>query len=186
MPKAAADDQPTPARLLAAAMAEFNQHGFSGTDSNRIARRAGFAPQTFYRWYKDKTAIFIAVYRAWWDEERGALQALIAREAPSAELVEAAVAHHRRHLRFRRSLNQLSVENEEVRAARAEARVGQIGQLRAWGAAAYISDEQIAVRLFQLERLSDAIAEGEFGVQGLTDAAARAEVALLIDRLRAE
>jgi AcrR family transcriptional regulator len=174
----------TAAKLLAAAMAEFNDHGFAGTDSNRIARRAGFAPQTFYRWYKDKTEIFVAAYRAWWDEERAALQALLARAAPSAELVEAAVAHHKRHLNFRRSLNQLSVENPEVRRARAEARLGQISEIRAWTRAAHVSDEEIAVRLFQFERLADAIAEGEFEAQGLTGAAARAEVARLIDGLR--
>jgi AcrR family transcriptional regulator len=39
--------------LIAAAAAEFNEFGFSGTDTNRIARRAGYAPQTFYRWFKD-------------------------------------------------------------------------------------------------------------------------------------
>jgi len=180
----AGESQPTAARLLDAALAEFNEHGFAGTDTNRIARRAGFAPQTFYRWYKDKTEIFVAAYRAWWEQERGALQALVARDAPSAELVEAGVAHHRRHLIFRRSLNQLSVDNPEVRRARAEARLSQIGQIRAWTQAAQVSDEEIAVRLFQFERLADAIAEGEFEAQGLTDAAARAEVARLIDGLR--
>ena len=174
----------TAAKLLAAAMAEFNDHGFSGTDTNRIARRAGFAPQTFYRWYQDKTAIFIAAYRAWWDEERGALQALLANDAPSLALIDAGVAHHSRHLKFRRSLNQLSVENPQVRQARAEARLGQIAQLRAWTDLARVSDEEIAVRLFQFERLADAIAEREFEAQGLTDAAARAEVARLIDGLR--
>jgi AcrR family transcriptional regulator len=174
----------TAAKLLAAAMAEFNDHGFAGTDTNRIARRAGFAPQTFYRWYKDKTEIFIAAYRVWWDAEREALQALVANDAPSLDLIDAGVAHHRRHLKFRRSLNQLSVENPDIRRARAEARVSQIAQIRAWAAPAGVSDEEIAVRLFQFERLADAIAEGEFEAQGLTDAAARAEVARLIDGLR--
>ena len=47
----------TGTKLIAAAAAEFNDHGFSGTDSNKIARRAGFAPQTFYRWFKDNILI---------------------------------------------------------------------------------------------------------------------------------
>ena len=55
--------------LLKAAAAEFNQRGYDGTDTNRIARRAGFAPQTFYRWYKDKEEIFIEVYREWQSSE---------------------------------------------------------------------------------------------------------------------
>src|SRR5215470_8598720 len=52
-------------KLVRAAAREFNEHGFLGTDTNRIARRAGFAPQTFYRWFGDKTEIFIKVYEQW-------------------------------------------------------------------------------------------------------------------------
>ena len=52
-------------RLVEAAADAFNAHGFHGTDTNKIARAAGFAPQTFYRHFEDKLAIFIAVYEAW-------------------------------------------------------------------------------------------------------------------------
>jgi hypothetical protein len=45
--------EPTADKLLKAAMAEFNEHGFTGADTNRIARRAGLAPHTLYRWCKD-------------------------------------------------------------------------------------------------------------------------------------
>ena len=65
-------DAPAPStgeKLIAAAAAEFDDHGFLGTDTNKIARRAGFAPQTFYRWHKDKTAIFLAVMAAREPEE---------------------------------------------------------------------------------------------------------------------
>jgi AcrR family transcriptional regulator len=178
------DAEPTPERLRAAAMAEFNEHGFAGTDTNRIARRAGFAPQTFYRWYKDKTEIFVAAYRAWWDEEKDALQALLASDAPSQALADAGVAHHRRHLMFRRSLNQLSIENAEVRQARAENRLRQVGEIRAWTGRADLPAETIAVMLFQFERLADAAAEGELADMGLSDDAAKAEIARLIGVLR--
>src|ERR1700758_900052 len=87
-------------RLIAAAAAEFREASFAGTDSNRIARRAGFAPQTFYRWFKDKTEIFIAVYRAWEEEELRALNALLAEGADDEAVVEAAVGHHRSWLKF--------------------------------------------------------------------------------------
>src|SRR3954471_12569402 len=96
-------------RLCAAAMAEFNDHGFAGTDTNRIARRAGFAPQTFYRWFKDKTAIFVAAYRAWEEAERADVGALLSRDAAIEAIVEAGVDHHRRFLKFRRSLRQLAL-----------------------------------------------------------------------------
>jgi AcrR family transcriptional regulator len=52
----------TSARLVEAAAKEFAECGFEGTDTNKIARRAGFAPQTLYGWFEDKTAIFLVVY----------------------------------------------------------------------------------------------------------------------------
>src|SRR5262249_23573853 len=96
----------TRTRLVDAAALEFNERGFDGTDTNRIARRAGFAPQTFYRSFANKTAIFIAVYRAWEDNERALLDDLLARRAATKRLVDAVVAHHRAHRIFRRSLRQ--------------------------------------------------------------------------------
>ena len=74
----------TAEKLLYAAAAEFNEHGFAGTDTNRIARRAGFAPQTFYRWYEDKIEIFIRVYEYWEGLEAAALQGLLAQNATDA------------------------------------------------------------------------------------------------------
>ena len=174
----------TQEKLVAAAMAEFNDHGYSGTDTNRIARRAGFAPQTFYRWFKDKTEVFIAAYRAWEDEEIKALGALFAGDARAEALTDTAIAHHRRHLVFRRSLRQLSFENPDIRAARAAARMRQIQQIRAWVDAPAVTDEQLAVILFQFERLADAVSEAEFADMGLSDAAGRAHIAGLIDALR--
>ncbi len=165
-------------------MAEFNAHGFAGTDSNRIARRAGFAPQTFYRWFKDKTAIFIACYRAWEDEELTEVGGPLSRDAPQEALVEIGIAHHRRYLMFRRSLRQLSLEDPVVRAARAESRLRQVRQIQTWLGRPESSEEAIAVRLLQIERLTDAVAEGELTDMGLTEAGARAALAELITALR--
>jgi AcrR family transcriptional regulator len=170
--------------LLRAAMAEFNDHGFSGTDTNRIARRAGFAPQTFYRWYKDKLAVFIAAYTDWTLEEGKLLQELISRDAPAAELAEAGIGHHRAHLKFRRSLRQLSIEEPLMRAARAESRLKQIMQIQRWQGEAPQAVESLAVTLLQMERLTDALAEGEFADMGLGEGPAREVLAGLISRLR--
>lgn len=164
-------------------MAEFNEHGFAGTDTNRIARRAGFAPQTFYRWFKDKTEIFIACYRAWEDEERAVLQGLIERGAAADDFVQATVDQHRRYLRFRRSLRMLSLELPEVRAARAESRLRQIAQIRAWSGLTE-NEAELAAMLLELERLTDAVAEGEFADMGLSDDAARRTLAGIVARLR--
>ena len=115
----------TAEKLVRAAAGEFNERGFLATDTNRIARRAGFAPQTFYRWFQDKTEVFIRVYEQWQQEEAGVLQRLLAKDASDARLVQAVVAHHRAYLIFRRSLRRLSVEDDDVRKARAQARLNR-------------------------------------------------------------
>jgi len=176
--------KPTNAKLIAAAAREFNQRGFDGTDTNRIARRAGFAPQTFYRWFGDKTEIFLAVYRAWEDQERAMLAKLLARKAPASELVNAAIEHHRTHKLFRRSLRSLSLEDSTVRKARAESRRRQIEQIKSWVAPARPSSVEVATILFQIERLADGVAEGEFADLGFDDRAAREALADLVARLR--
>jgi AcrR family transcriptional regulator len=181
----AREGKPTSEKLVAAAAKEFNQRGFDGTDTNRIARRAGFAPQTFYRWFRDKTAVFLAVYRAWEDEERLMLTKLLARKAPATELVEAAIKHHRAYKIFRRSLRSLSLENSTVRKARAESRKRQIEQIKTWVAPSKPSSIEVATILLQMERLADAVAEGEFADLGLEDKAARDALATLQSRLRA-
>jgi AcrR family transcriptional regulator len=170
-------------KLIAAATAEFGEQGFGGTDTNRIARRAGFAPQTFDRWFKDKTEIFIAVYRAWEDEEVALMRSLRRQGAGEADVAEAAVEHHRRSLMFRRSLRRLSLEDPQVRAARAQSRLRQVEAIRAWRDGA-LSTETVATTLLELERLSDALAEGEFLDMGLGETAARQRLAALLAELR--
>lgn len=176
----------TRARLLEAAAAEFNDAGFDGTDTNRIARRAGFAPQTFYRWFEDKIAIFIEVYHAWQAEEAAVLGTLIAASAPDEAIIEACVTHHAKHLRFRRSLRNLSCEHPRVRAARAQSRQRQVDYLSGLGGHAAESNAEIAAVLLQLERLSDALAEGEFRDMGVEETGARAALAQLFGRLRGQ
>jgi AcrR family transcriptional regulator len=171
-------------KLVLAAAAEFNEHGFEGTDTNRIARRAGFAPQTFYRWFEDKVAIFIQVYELWQEQEAGFLAKLLAENAPDMRLVDAAVAHHRAFLVFRRSLRRLSLENDVVRVERAKSRLNQINWIRSWNPNEARGDSELAVVLLQLERLTDALAEGELSDMGLDEAACRLAVAEQISRLR--
>ena len=174
----------TAARLIEAAAAEFNESGFSGTDTNRIARRAGFAPQTFYRWFEDKIDAFIRVYDAWQIEEARALAPLLAENAPDADVAAAAVAHHRAYLKFRRSLRQLSLEHPKVRAARAASRLRQIERIRTGQGARAADPAVLAAWLLEMERLSDALAEGEVEDMGLDPAATAAALAEIIGRIR--
>jgi AcrR family transcriptional regulator len=176
--------QDTAARLVAAAAKEFNKHGFDGTDTNKIARRAGFAPQTFYRWFRDKTAIFVAVYRAWEDEEARVIGSLLAKGAPMSELFDAVIAHHRAHRLFRRSLRRLALENDTVRKARAESRLRQIEQTRRWAGPEARPPAEIAPLILQMERLCDGIAEGELDELGVDEATARQSVLDLLRQMR--
>ena len=106
MRKLAAKAPDTRARLVSAATKEFCSYGFSGTDSNKIARRAGFAPQTFYRWFADKVEIFVVVYREWEDEERQTMSDLIPHQADVTQSAQAIVAHHRTYRVFCRKSRQ--------------------------------------------------------------------------------
>lgn len=168
--------------LIDGAAAEFNERGFDGTDSNRIARRAGFAPQTFYRWFKGKAEIFIEVYLQWQGEEIAILKKLLLAAASDEALADACVAHHRTYFRFRRSLRQLAYENSLVREARAKSRMRQIEFIRSQGSLA--DDATIAAALLQLERLSDALAEGEFEDMGMAADVGQAALAAVIASLR--
>jgi AcrR family transcriptional regulator len=173
----------TAQRLVEAALEEFNEQGFHGTDTNKIARRAGFAPQTFYRHFEDKTAIFIAVYERWQQLELDAVKALLAANASDARVVQAGIAHHRAYVVFRRSLRQLAVEDDRVRAARAASRRRQIDFIHAQSARPR-DDEELAAVLLQLERLSDAVAEEEFADLRMSTRAAENTLARLIHELR--
>ena len=180
--KAPAGD--TAAKLVAAAAREFNQHGYDGTDTNKIARRAGFAPQTFYRWFKDKTQIFVAVFRAWEDEEGRVIGSLMAERAPMAKLVDAIIAHHRAHRRFRRSLRQLALENDSVRQALTEFRLRQVEKTRRWAGPEARPAAEVAALVLQMERLCDAVAEGELAALGVDEKGARDAIISLLRQVR--
>jgi AcrR family transcriptional regulator len=159
----------TSSRLLAAAEREFNSLGYEGTDTNRIARRAGFAPQTFYRHFADKKAIFLAVYARWWQAEVAAFEALLAQNrhpiAPAAARV--ALKFHGRWRRFRRSLRHLAVDDPEVRAARADSRKAQLLRLQTMSTRQGEAANRLAAALLTVERLCDAVAENELNDLGI-------------------
>lgn len=177
-------EKSTSEKLIEAAAKEFNEHGFGGTDTNRIARRAGYAPQTFYRWFRDKVEIFIKAYELWQREEFDAVSALLAQNASDTRLAQIVIEHHRTYLIFRRSLRELSVANDSVRAARAKSRLNQIEYIKKMGPKRRRDAASYAVILFQTERLADAVAEGEFNDMGLDEKAGERALARLIHDLR--
>ncbi|RZI81662.1 MAG: TetR/AcrR family transcriptional regulator [Rubrivivax sp.] len=169
--------------LLQAATAEFVEFGFANTDTNRIARRANFAPQTFYRWYKDKLDVFIQVYRAWEEAEIEMLDAMLTEQATSLQIAEAFVESYRSFLVFRRNLRQLACESADIRKAVADSRRRQIEQIKRWNPA-FTSDEHIATLIVQMDRVCEALAEGEFEELGLSGSGAYEVLSGSIDQLR--
>lgn len=171
-------------RLIATAAEEFRRYGYAGTDVNRIARRSGMAPNTFYRCFKDKLEVFIAVFKDWAARERLLIRVLLTLPAPDAELAETCIEHHREHRPFRRSLRQLGYEEPRMRRALAADRLETLSEIRFWLGQPLADDARMACDLIQLERLADALAEGELADMGLPEDQARRDLVSLLRRMR--
>jgi len=159
----------TSERLIRAAMDEFCEDGYFATDSNKIARRAGFAPQTFYRWFKDKTDVFLAAYQKWSEQELQLLGVLAFENVSADQVVDIIIKHHRDYVLFRRSLRQLSVENPVVRQTRAETRLRQMNFIQQRFGLEQKNKGDFFALMFQIERLADGLAENEFHDLGVEE-----------------
>src|SRR5208337_4664666 len=116
--------------LLEAAARIFNSAGYHSTDSNRIAREAGYAPGTFYIHFPDKLAIFLEVYEKWVSAEWSSVEVILKSGASArairTRLSRAILEHHRKWRTFRASLRALSSTEDVVHAARVASRGRQI------------------------------------------------------------
>jgi AcrR family transcriptional regulator len=167
--------------LVEAAARAFNGDGYHGTDTNKIARAAGFAPQTFYRHFRDKMDVFLAVYERWQVDEREAIARAAKERAAEAGIVKALLDHHLRYRVFRRSLRWLAVEDPEARKARAFSRERQLTDLARLAANQGRSRAALLAALLTVERLCDAAADGELADSGLDD---EAVFAVVLDAVR--
>lgn len=155
----------TRARLIEAAMSEFIEHGFAGTDTNRIARRAGFAPQTFYRWFDDKAAVFAEVLHVWDEAEFAMLAALVGEGDAGGgglnplQLAEACVENMRPFLTFRQHLRSVTMQDAAVRQARARGRAGLLVRLSLL--CPHLQPDELAHAVLQIESLSEMLARGD-------------------------
>ncbi len=163
----------TRARLVAAAASVFNRDGYHGTDSNRLARAAGYAPATFYKHFADKRAVFLAAYEAWvtseWTQVDRVVRSASAPSERAERIVRLTLAHHRRWKGLRASLRALVATDADVRAAYRAQRRRQLELLAALrGPAAPARRERDALLLFTMERTCDAVADGEVRELGLS------------------
>jgi AcrR family transcriptional regulator len=178
VPASALGRRPGRARdaLVGAAAEQFNTVGYYGTDSNRIARAAGYAPGTFYNHFPNKLAIFLEVYENWvtWEWQR-IREAVIAGggdlHAVCHDLVRRVLDHHRKWRVFRASLRALSDTDPDVREARLAQRERQLGMMaemiRLVGARP-MSKADMAVVTYTVERACDAVADGDFEALGVS------------------
>jgi AcrR family transcriptional regulator len=171
----------TRSRLVAAAAHEFNVRGYHGTDSNRIATRAGYAAGTFYKHFADKREAFLAAYEAWVTTEWAAVgreldSARLGRDVAAERIVELVLAHHARWHGLRSALAALLAQDADVRRFHREQRRRQLDLLavmrRRTGSAARSAEED-ALLLFTLERACDAMASGEARDLGIDETALR-------------
>jgi AcrR family transcriptional regulator len=162
-------------RLVAAAAILFNRVGFHGTDSNRIAREAGYSTGTFYKHFKDKREIFLAAYETWvaseWKAVAAELSAGGTPEAIARRLVNLSVEFHSRWRGLRASLLELVFTDGHVRRFYRWQRRRQLdvmAEIRANIKVPPRSREEDAIHLFTTERTFDAIAQGELRDLGLS------------------
>jgi AcrR family transcriptional regulator len=170
-------------KLVAAAARVFNEAGFRGTDSNRIARAAGFAPQTFYRHFKDKTEIFLAAYYKWVGEEYAAIDAVASREDYDLAIADIILSHHRDWQVFRKSLRALVSEDERVGKARTDSFLWKLKRVKKLPANAGRPDSELIIDLMAIERLADAVTDGELVPLGIGAEEARAMVARAVAKV---
>jgi AcrR family transcriptional regulator len=161
-------------RLVAAAARLFNRVGFHGTDSNQIAREAGYAAGVFYKHFADKREIFLAAYQAWVVSEWKAVEVELSlgRTAESAarSLVSLTVEFHNRWKGLRASLIDLVFTDAKVRRFYRDQRRRQLdlmAHIRTEVGAPRRRREDDAIHLFTMERTADAIAQGELRALGL-------------------
>ncbi len=161
-------------RLIAAAAKIFNRDGYRGTDSNRIAKEAGYATGTFYIHFKDKREAFLAVYQAWVTSEWKAIDEELSAgndpEVTARKLVQLSIDFHTKWRGFRASLIELVFTDAKVRRfyrAQRRRQLDVIAQLRQRFPIRGGRREDDAILLYTTERVYDAIAQGELRVLGL-------------------
>lgn len=176
-------------RIMKAAASQFNRLGFHGTDSNSIAKEAGYATGTFYKHFRDKREVFLAVYERWvaaeWKAIDDQLSTRQRAQQKAKRIVELSIEFHARWRGLRASLMELIFSDPEARMFFREQRRRQldhIAELRSRLRLPSRTREQDAIHLFMTERVYDAIGQCEIEALGVDQAAI---VASMVDQVSA-
>ena len=176
-------------RLITAAADQFNRYGYHGTDSNAIAKDAGYATGTFYKHFREKREIFLAAYERWLAAQWREIEDELARKHEAGETarrtVEISIRFHTEWRGLRASLMELVFSDPEARKFFRKQRRRQLdlmAELRSRYALTPRTREQDAIHLFMTERVFDAIGQGEVQSLGLDTSVV---VESIVERVRA-
>jgi AcrR family transcriptional regulator len=161
-------------RLITAAANQFNRFGYHGTDSNTIAKDAGYATGTFYKHFPGKREIFLAAYERWlvaqWKEIGDELSRMRNARETARRLVELSIKFHTEWRGLRASLMELVFSDPEARKffrTQRRRQLDLIQELRSRFGLPARTSEQDAIHLYMTERVFDAIGQGEIQSLGL-------------------
>jgi AcrR family transcriptional regulator len=181
------DKAATHGKLLQAAARVFNKSGFDGTDSNRLARAAGYAPGTFYQHFSDKRDCFLQVYEGWVAEEWTRLERVLESGGSPDKLargvVEVVLAMHRDWRGLRAGLRALVAADETVRKFQRAQRKRQLGLLEAFRTrhhTAARSRAEDTLLLLAMERAADALADGEIDALEVSESSLKSALHKLV------
>jgi AcrR family transcriptional regulator len=152
--------------LIAAAARIFNEAGYFATDTNAIAREAGYAPASFYKHFEDKTAILLAVYenyvRLEWEGLRAAMGNEIALRTRLRRALAFIVEFHGEWSVFRTGIRAVAQIEPAVALALKASRARQL-ELLAGVAGVPVQKHRAALMLVLsiVERLAETVLEGE-------------------------
>jgi AcrR family transcriptional regulator len=172
----------TRARLIQTAAHTFNTVPYWETDSNQIAKAAGYSTGTFYRHFKDKREIFLAAYREFVTEEWASVESRIEPGQSPGESIDRAadalIEHHRRWRVFRGNLRALVTYDDELRDLTHTLRREQLVKMAVLRLRQGSPDRSLvneAIHAMMFERVCDAIADGDFSALGCSLEAAQEE-----------
>jgi AcrR family transcriptional regulator len=161
-------------RLITAAASQFNRFGYHGTDSNTIAKEAGYATGTFYKHFRDKREIFFAAYERWllaeWKEVEDLLSQMLKPGETAKQLVDLSIKFHTEWRGLRASLMELVFSDPVARKyfrAQRRRQLDLMAELRSRFNLPPKTPEQDAIHLFMTERVFDSIGQGEIQALGL-------------------
>lgn len=152
--------------LVEAAARIFNGPGYFATDTNAIARAAGYAPASFYKHFDDKTSVLLAVYEDYVIEEWTGLREAMAGGGSVRSRLQRALAFivefHGEWTAFRTGIRAVARIEPSVAEALRYSRTRQLDLLaEATGLSPTRNRAALLLTLSIVERLADTALEGE-------------------------